>query len=233
MPAVLIRRGRICRPADPVPQPLTNAQGDHIDPFDIIDRLAHQYSKLYLIDLDGIERGEPQLDYVQEFSRDIPLWVDAGVRTADQSIDILVAGAQRAVISSSELSGPEELERAWELSTELAFEIVLTGGNPQVRRGWDAPDPLGLARAARAIGPDHVIVTVRDGIVPWSLVRSIAASGPTWVGGVFAPADRSRLKEAGAAGGVFSPESTFDEFASRSETTDVPNASTPLRDDEN
>jgi len=106
VPILLLRRGRVCRPGDDGPQPAAGPDGSPIDPFDVIDRLARDSKLLYLVDLDGIERGEPQLDYIQEFSRDLPLWVDGGVRTADQSIDILVAGAQRAVVSTGLLAGP-------------------------------------------------------------------------------------------------------------------------------
>jgi hypothetical protein len=178
--------------------------GGRPDPFDVVDRLARDYPLVYVLDLDGIERGEPQLEYLQEFSRDIALWVDAGTRTADQAIDILVAGAQRVVLSSSRLDGPEELKRAWGLTTQIVFEIELPDGILPALDDWNAPDPVALARAVRALGPDHLILSPRDAPPDWALVRLVSAVGPTWVDGTFALRDLGRLDTAGAAGGIFS-----------------------------
>lgn len=159
---------------------------------------------LYMVDLDGIERSDPQLDYIQEIARDMTLWVDAGVRTADQAIDVLVAGAGRAVLSSAYLRGPRQLNRAWKLSTELAFEVELQGSRltPSAEE-WGTRDPLELVRTVRAAGPDHVIVSPREAEPDWGLVQSVAAGGPTWVDGSFSVRDAPRLADTGASGGIF------------------------------
>lgn len=191
--------------------PATGPDGGALDPFDVVERLTKEYTYLYLVDLDGIEHQEPQLDYIQEFSRDITLWVDGGVRTADQSIDILVAGAQRAVVSSAILEGPEELERAWGLSPELAFEIVTEEGRPLVRPEWPDLEPVALARTAREIGLTQIVLSPRGADPDWSLVRAISAVAPPWVGGTFLPKDASRLLPAGAAGGIFHIDAILDE----------------------
>lgn len=232
VPCLLFRRGQVCRRGNDGPVPATSSSGGPLDPFDVIDRLVREYSHLYLVDLDGIERGEPQLDYIQEFSRDIALWVDGGVRNADQSIDILVAGAQRAVVSSALLEGPEELERAWALSPELAFEIPLENGRPLARREWDSSDAVALARTVAEIGVDQLILSPRGTDPDWTLVRSVAAIGPTWVDGTFAPSDLARLRAAGAAGGIFHIEAILDEGAAipSAETARAP--PTTSRDDE-
>ena len=232
VPCLLLSRGHICRPGNDGPEIALSAAGEPFDPFDVIDRIIREHSLLYMVDLDGIERGEPQLDYIQEFSRDIALWVDAGVHTADQSIDIIVAGAQRAVVSSGELEGPEELERAWSLTTELVFEVVFEGGKLRARREWAEEDPVALARTVRGIGPDHFVVSPRDTDPPWPIVRSIAAEGPTWVDGTFVPRDAPRLTETGAAGGIFHIEAILDagpRTASAPDPRPSPNA---VRDDE-
>ena len=208
---MLLRRGQVCRPGENGPIPALSPSGGPLDPFDVIDRLTRDYSLLYLVDLDGIERTEPQLDYIQEFSRDIALWVDGGVRDADQSIDIIVAGAQRAVVSSAMLEGPEELERAWGLTTELAFELVLENGALVSTSGWNPTSPLALARSVREVGLAHVIVSPRGTPADWGLVRSLAAEGPTWVDGSFEPRDARRLSESGAAGGIFHIDAILDE----------------------
>ncbi len=175
-----------------------------VDPFDVLDRLSSDYAMLYVVDLDGIEREDPQLDYLQELAREMTLWVDAGVRTAEQAIDVLITGARRAVLSSAYLRGPRQLARAWRLSTDLVFEVEMRGPAlaPADAR-WGAVDAAALARAVRAAGPDHIIVSPRETEPDWSVVRVIASEGPTWVDGTFSREEAPRLTECGASGGIF------------------------------
>lgn len=194
----------MCLPGPDGPVAATGPDGQFFDPFDVVDRLTPQYSLLYVVDLDGIESQQTQLDYLQEFSRDIPLWVDAGVRTADQAIDVIVAGARRAVLSSAYLRGPRELKRAWRLSTEYVFEVELSGAAvTSADAQWNTRDPYQLVRDVRAIGIDHFVVSPRETDPDWEVVRTIATVGPTWVDGTFTPEGLPRLAPAGAAGGIF------------------------------
>lgn len=204
IPCLLLRSGMACRPGPDGPVVARTSSGATIDPFDVVDRLVGEYPLLYVVDLDGIEREDPQLDYLQEISRDITLWVDAGIRTSDQAIDILVAGARRAVVSSAYLRGPNALARAWKLSTELVFEVEMAGAQLTPPAGdWGTMDPVELARIVRAAGPDHIVVSPRETDPEWSVVRTIAAGGPTWVDGSFAVSEVPRLRESGAVGGIF------------------------------
>ncbi len=204
VPAVLLRKGHVCLPSEDGPVPAKTKLGAPIDPFDVVDRLSEDYRTIYLVDLDGIERAEPQLEYLQEFSRDVRLWVDAGVRTADQAIDILITGARRVVLSTSELQGPRELKRAWKLSTEFAFEVPLTAeGQALGRPDWGSTDVVELVRTARDVGISDIVLSPRESDPNWPIVRSVAAGGPTWVDGTFEASQLVRLSECGAAGGIF------------------------------
>ncbi len=204
VPALLLRKGRVCIPGENGPVEAKRPPGVPFDPFDVVDRLAEEYRTIYLVDLDGIERGEAQLEYLQEFARDVRLWVDAGVRTADQAIDILITGARRVVLSTSELGGPRELKRAWKLSTEFAFEVPIDGsGRGIVAPDWTVTDPAELVRTAREVGLSDIVLSPRETDPNWSMVGPIAAGGPTWVDGTFQPDQLPRLSEVGAAGGIF------------------------------
>jgi hypothetical protein len=211
VPCMLLRAGAVCRPGPDGPVTARTATGTTIDPFDVVDRLSPEYSMLYVVDLDGIERGDPQLDYLQELARDMTLWVDAGVRTADQAIDVLITGARRAVLSSAYLRGPRQLARAWRLSTELVFELEMAGTTlaPADDR-WGTTDPTELARVVREAGPDHLIVSPRETEPDWNLVAALASAGPTWVDGSFSPTEAPKLTESGAAGGIFHIEQLLD-----------------------
>ena len=214
-----------------------SVSGGPFDPFDVVDRLTPDHPLLYVVDLDGIERQDPQLDYIQELSRDIPLWVDSGVRTADQAIDVLVAGAHRVVLSSAYLQGPRQLARAWRLSPEIVFEIELEGPKVSpVHADWESQDPVALARSVRAAGPDHLILSPRERDPDWTLVRMIASAGPTWIAGSFTTVDAPRLAPAGARGGIYHLDALFDHWEDA--PASVPPSPTdprpaPARDDEN
>ncbi|MGA3021631.1 MAG: HisA/HisF-related TIM barrel protein [Thermoplasmata archaeon] len=205
MPCLLLRKGQVCVPGPDGPVAALSPEGPPFDPFDVVDRLARDYSMMYVVDLDGLERGDPQMDYLQEISRDVTLWVDGGVRTAEQAIDILITGARRAVLSSAYLRGPRQLKRAWRLSTELVFEMEFdpSGRLALADPSWGTEDPLEIARIVREAGPDHLIVSPREADPDWNFVARLSAGGPTWVDGSFHPRDLPRLASVQATGGIF------------------------------
>ncbi|MGA8664536.1 MAG: HisA/HisF-related TIM barrel protein [Thermoplasmata archaeon] len=207
--------------------------GPPLDPFDVVDRLEPDFERLYMVDLDGIERGVPQLEYIQELSRDMDLWVDSGVGTADAAIDILVAGAQRAVLSNSYLRGPVELKRAWKLSTDWAFEVELVEGHVQTyRNAPESPDAPTLVQFAREIGITNVIVSPREQDPDWNLIRSLAVGGPTWVDGTFDVAQQARLAETGTAGGIFHLDHLLADLVFPVDNPPSDSIPVPPRDDE-
>jgi hypothetical protein len=204
VPCMMLRRGQVCLPGPEGPVVALDAQQAPLDPFDVVDRLTGTYRRLYLVDLDGIERGVPQLAYMQELSRDISLWVNAGVPTADLAIDILVAGAERAVLSTESLRGPIEVRRAWKLSTDWAFEIEISpSGTLIASKDWPSRDLLTIVDSVREVGIGDVVISPREKDPDWGLVTTLAADGPTWVDGSFTPAQMPQLRSAGAVGGIF------------------------------
>ncbi len=203
LPCLLLRKGKVCLPSEEGPVAALSSSGAPYDPFEVLDRLVGSYPVVYVVDLDGIERGEPQLDYLQELSREATVWADAGVRNADQAIDVLVAGAAKAILSSATLEGPREVRRAWRLSTDVAFELELGRGGARLRGDWPSTDPVKVAAQIRETGVSEIVLSPREIEVDWSLVRSLAAQGPVWVDGPFVPSDEPRLPETGAAGGIF------------------------------
>lgn len=205
VPCLMLRKGKVCVPGEEGPIAAVTADGTPPDPFDVIDRLGPAYPAVYVVDLDGIERGEPQLDYLQELSRDATVWVDAGVRSADQAIDIIVAGAAKVTLSSGAIAGLREVRRAWKLSSSLAFEVELGSSGARWRGEWPTSDPVAAVAAVREIGLTEVVVSPRGTEVPWPLVRSLSEHGPVWVDGSFELSDAPRLAENHATGGIFHP----------------------------
>jgi hypothetical protein len=206
IPALLIRSGRVYSPGPDGPAEIHGSTGAPIDAFDAFDRLTPTYRRIYIADLNGIQRGEPQLDLWQELAREADLWIDGGVQTADQSIDILVSGARRAVLSTARLKGLRELKKAWALSQELAVEIEVQGGRvPYGDPDWKGHDAIEVAQQVRAIGPNIVILSPRGEDIDWGLVRQVSAAGTTYVDGSYPLGALSDLVGAGARGGIFYP----------------------------
>ncbi|MFZ1024504.1 MAG: HisA/HisF-related TIM barrel protein [Thermoplasmata archaeon] len=212
-PCVLLRKGRICRPGPTGPEVALDPAGKPFDLFDVVDRLTAKYRMLYVVDLDGIERNQPQLDYLQELARDAEVWVDAGSATAEQVIDILVTGARRAVLSTAYLRNARELRRAWKLSTDLVFEIEMSEGHLVASDPtWRAEGARALARSARDLGLSDLVISPRGTDPDWSLIKELGSDGPVWVDGTFEESQFDRLAEAGAVGGIFHIEKELDDW---------------------
>lgn len=215
IPCLLLRDGNVCIPGAEGPEEVRTPAGPSLDLFEVVDRLVETSPRIYIVDLGGIEHGAPQLDYLQELSKSAELWVDGGIRRGDQTIDVIVAGARRATLSSAFLRGPLELRRAWALSQEVIFEIEVHGDRlGGLDPSWQAHDPLGLASIVRATGVTDILLSFRDADPDWALVRAVSAGGPTWVGGTFDRRDASRLSESGASGGIYHIQVELAEWAS-------------------
>ncbi len=190
-------------PGESGPVEARTPNGHRVDLFDFTDYLAAKYRRIYVVDLDGIEHNRPQLDYLQELTKDTDVWIDGGTSSGDGVIDILVAGARRAVVGPSRLRDPRELKRALALTTELAFEIELdAGGAVRRRAGWPEEIPA-ILDAARGLGITEVILSPRVDPVDWRLAAEIASGGSLWVDGTLERSEEGRLAEIGASGGLF------------------------------
>jgi hypothetical protein len=206
VPNLYLDSGRVMSLESGQFEPVLDNDGNRVDPFDVADRLAASYHRFCVVDLEGLRRNRAQLEYLQELSRSGELWVDAGIRTGDQVIDILVTGARRAVLSTAYLLGPKELRRAWRLSTEILFAVETEGSVVRPRgNGWDGQPATEAVADARALGVVDIVVRSHNAPIDWSLVRQLATGGPIWVDGDAEPALRSRLAQSGGAGGFFDP----------------------------
>jgi phosphoribosylformimino-5-aminoimidazole carboxamide ribonucleotide (ProFAR) isomerase len=209
-------QARVMLPAEDGPVEARSPAGERPDVFDLTDYLAARYGRLYVVDLDGIDHGRPQLDYLQEISRDTDVWVDGGVDRADSMIDILVAGARRAVVSPARLAGPKELRRALALSPEVVVEIEVRSRRPMVRSGTWPADLDGLVQSIREIGVSEIVYSPREGPIDWSDVGRVATNAQVWVDGSFERAEVERLRSVRASGGLFHLHDELGEFFARS-----------------
>ena len=161
---------------------------------ELASKLTDKFERVYVSDLDGIEKNKPQLDVVQEICDELPTLYEGGMRYASNVIDLLITGAERAVVGTATLVSLEDLRGAFKLSENIILKV-------DYRDGIVSFDPhiagrafLDLSRDVREVGVDEIVV-------PMDLAKQ-AAEAKAQFGfslGVFAPmSERSRLEKLGA-----------------------------------
>lgn len=158
-----------------------------------VSALADKFDKLYLADLDGIHKNKPQLDIVMEVCEEIPTYYEGGVRFANNVIDMLITGADKAVVGTSTLASLEELRGAFKLSEDITFKVDFRDGIVGFDEQITGRAFLDLARDVREMG-------VAEMFVPLSLAAEAAEAKRTHglTIGVFASvSERPRLESLG------------------------------------
>jgi phosphoribosylformimino-5-aminoimidazole carboxamide ribonucleotide (ProFAR) isomerase len=156
-------------------------------------KLADKFEKLYVADDDGIGKNKPQLDVVQELCDEIPTLYEGGVRVAGNVIDMLITGAEKAVVGTATLMSLDELRGAFKLSENITLKV-------DYRDGIVSFDPSIAGRAFLHLSRDLRSIGVSDIVVPASLAEE-AVAAKTELGftlGIFAPvSERSRMEALG------------------------------------
>jgi hypothetical protein len=160
----------------------------------LASELSDKFEKVYVEDLDGIDRNKPQLDIVQEICDEIPTLYEGGARFAGNVIDLLITGAEKAVVGTATLVSLEELRGAFKLSENITFKV-------DFRDGIVSFDSKIAGRAFLPLAKEVIDIGVMDIVVPESLA-SDAIEAKKELGftlGVFAPMSaRSRYESLGA-----------------------------------
>ena len=135
----------------------------------LAEDLAEEYDRVFVSDGDGITKNRPQLNLAREICEEIPVLYEGGVRFAQNVIDMLITGAERAVIGTSTLANLEELRGAFKLSENITFKV-------DIRDGIVSFDPAIASRAFLDFSRDVREVGITDLFVPSSLAREAAAA---------------------------------------------------------
>jgi phosphoribosylformimino-5-aminoimidazole carboxamide ribotide isomerase len=168
-------------------------------------------AELYLADLDAIAGAAPAMPVCARLrAAGFRLWMDAGIRRADE-IELLVrSGIERVVIGLETIAGPEELDaacRRWG-GERIAFSLDLREGRPLGQRAaWGTDQPHAIAARAAAAGIKYLVVLdlarvgLGAGTGTEALCRDLAAQNPSlWLvagGGVRDRDDLDRLEALG------------------------------------
>ncbi len=116
-----------------------------------------EHGRVLLWDVEGIRNNRPRLDLVKSFEGR-GLWVNAGVRSAEGVIDVLVAGAERAVIDVSTVSDLGQLGRASDLTESLALCVDHEAPRKPLDPTTEVLGVKELIEAGRSVGISTAII---------------------------------------------------------------------------
>jgi phosphoribosylformimino-5-aminoimidazole carboxamide ribotide isomerase len=173
-------------------------------------------TELYGADLDAITGGASQDALVAAIAAvGPPLWLDAGVSSADRAHHALALGAAHVVVGLETLPSYDALGEICAAvgGDNVAFSLDLRNGEPVVASGGISPgEPAHLVAArARDAGAGAVIVIdlARVGTgrgLDVELISRVRDAAPQLVllagGGVRGPDDLARLSNAGCDGAL-------------------------------
>jgi len=132
-----------------------------------VSKLSDEYERLYLADIDGIYRNKPQLDVAREVCDEVPTYYEGGVRVANNVVDMLMTGAESAVVGTSTLEALDELRGAFMFSENITFKV-------DFRDGIVSFDPKVKGRAFLELAHEVREIGVAELFVPLSLAREAA-----------------------------------------------------------
>lgn len=127
------------------------------------------HNRLYLADLDAIEGREGNgLEVVRQLSSlGFLVWVDAGVKSAEEVGRLLAAGAERVIIGSESVSEMEVVSECVQAygPSRLVFSLDLIGSQPLGKLGTLRPanpgtswQPLEVVKQVLEVGISSLIV---------------------------------------------------------------------------
>lgn len=120
------------------------------------------FDSLYLADLDAIAGKAAALPlYAILTGHGFRLWVDAGLRRADDATALLEHGVDTVIAGLETIAGPSALAGLVEHITpaRVVFSLDLKNGRPLVNwSAWGTPLPFEIAQKAIALGVSRILV---------------------------------------------------------------------------
>jgi phosphoribosylformimino-5-aminoimidazole carboxamide ribotide isomerase len=130
-------------------QPIRSRLVNSVDPIRVAEVMREEArtDELYVADLDALEGGVRQLALVAELARrGFRLWLDAGLRFADEAPSLFSEGAHILIVGTESLEVLEELALlATDYGEQVAVSLDQFQGRPIVKdreQIWTDPEPL-------------------------------------------------------------------------------------------
>lgn len=145
-------------------RPVESVLTSSVQPLDVArafrDRL--NLTTLYVADLDGILRQQPNDETYRQLAEDgFELWIDAGVRSLNDASRLLNAGAAKVIVGLETVPNARLLAAlvSEQGASRIVFSLDLQAGRPMLSHSdWPDRSPLGIAQTVLSLGPTQLIV---------------------------------------------------------------------------
>jgi len=157
---VSLREDRVVIVKENAYEPVEDERGEPFRLTEFIEIFLKKHRAVLVVDIDGLEQGAAQFDALGDLPSGGPeVWWDAAARDHTDVINILTAGADRAVVSTRQLRSMAELEAAVELTENVVFEVVTRGRELVApRRVAAGGTPAALTARAAQSGVEAVVL---------------------------------------------------------------------------
>ena len=150
IPEIRVKNGKI----------IDNGTGNLIEAVPLLRSLESGLSTkeedaiFYIVDEDGIERNQFDIDLMGRLGEEFRIWLKAGFRRTEFLMDALILGAELAVMDSATVISLEEVKKAAKMSDNIAFSIEMRA----YRRWNDVPEDMErLAEELNSINLQSII----------------------------------------------------------------------------
>jgi uncharacterized protein related to proFAR isomerase len=136
IPAISIKGGHVATVENGQYSYLKNADGQFRSPVNLVKELDLLVGEVFILDIDGLEKNNPDLETVKRIAAFRDVWLDAGTTDAESMMDLFVSDASRVVMGTLTLDSLDELRMGLEMSENIIFSIAYDRGivspNPSV-----------------------------------------------------------------------------------------------------
>jgi len=189
-------------------EPIQDEDGAPVDLMAFTEELVRRFGDaVYINDIDGMESNNPQYTVLKKLTSIAELWVDSGVRSGDALIDVIFAGAQRAVLSTRSMGDLDDIPAALEVSDGVLFCIDYDKRIIARNRDLSKMTIGQLASTAKRAGIEDIIFAdhgrKRDDSLKSDILAELRSLGlGVYVGGHVTSKDLPALEKLGVKGAL-------------------------------
>src|SRR5216117_4201529 len=181
------------------------------DYWDAIGGPRYNAARVFMLDLAGINRANPNFEVTRHLVKRSDVWLDSGGREPEEVMDGYMLDVERVVAGTKTLRSPDAFAGLYALSNDVLpcidwdGKVLWRGGHAgptelrdvaNLLRGIGFPSAcvMDLRRLGTELGPDPAFLATLDGL-----------DLDLYVGGGLQESDVLRLGEKGFAGGLVDP----------------------------
>ncbi len=179
--------------------------------WDAIGGSRYNASRIFMLDLSGINRANPNFDVTRHLVKRCGVWLDSGGREPEEIMDGYMLDVERVVAGTKTLASPDAFSGLYGLSSDvlpcLDWDGKVVWGDPRetrvdlrevaraIRRiGFSSICVMDLRRLGTELGPDPALLAALEGL-----------DLELFIGGGIQETDVAGLAEKGFAGGLVDP----------------------------